>query len=125
MSEPILEVKHLSKTFGKHEVLKDIDFSVEKGEVISIIGASGSGKSTLLRCINLLETPSSGEVMYHGENIEKLKGGESAYRSHVGMVFQSFNLFNNMTALKNCMVGQIKVLKRSKAEAKELSLIHI
>ena len=125
MSEPILEVKHLSKTFGKHEVLKDIDFSVEKGEVISIIGASGSGKSTLLRCINLLETPSSGEVMYHGENIEKLKGGESAYRSHVGMVFQSFNLFNNMTALKNCMVGQIKVLKRSKAEAKETALKYL
>ena len=125
MSEPILEVKHLSKTFGKHEVLKDIDFSVEKGEVISIIGASGSGKSTLLRCINLLETPSSGEVLYHGENIEKLKGGESAYRSHVGMVFQSFNLFNNMTALKNCMVGQIKVLKRSKAEAKETALKYL
>ena len=125
MSEPILEVKHLSKTFGKHEVLKDIDFSVEKGEVISIIGASGSGKSTLLRCINLLETPSSGEVMYYGENIEKLKGGESAYRSHVGMVFQSFNLFNNMTALKNCMVGQIKVLKRSKAEAKETALKYL
>ena len=125
MSEPILEVKHLSKTFGKHEVLKDIDFSVEKGEVISIIGASGSGKSTLLRCINLLETPSSGEVLYHGENIEKLKGGESAYRSHVGMVFQSFNLFNNITALKNCMVGQIKVLKRSKAEAKETALKYL
>lgn len=122
MSEPILQVKHLSKTFGKHEVLKDIDFAVEKGEVISIIGASGSGKSTLLRCINLLETPTSGEIEYFGENIEKLKGGESAYRSHVGMVFQSFNLFNNMTALKNCMVGQIKVLKRSKAEAKETAL---
>ena len=125
MTEPILQVKHLSKTFGKHEVLRDIDFAVEKGEVISIIGASGSGKSTLLRCINLLETPTSGEVMYHSENIEKIKGGESAYRSHVGMVFQSFNLFNNMTALKNCMIGQIKVLKRSKAQAKETALKYL
>ncbi len=125
MTEPILQVKHLSKTFGKHEVLRDIDFAVEKGEVISIIGASGSGKSTLLRCINLLETPTSGEVMYHSENIEKIKGGESAYRSHVGMVFQSFNLFNNMTALKNCMLGQIKVLKRSKAQAKETALKYL
>lgn len=125
MTEPILQVKHLSKTFGKHEVLRDIDFAVEKGEVISIIGASGSGKSTLLRCINLLETPTSGEVIYHSENIEKIKGGESAYRSHVGMVFQSFNLFNNMTALKNCMIGQIKVLKRSKAQAKETALKYL
>lgn len=125
MTEPILQVKHLSKTFGKHEVLTDIDFGVEKGEVISIIGASGSGKSTLLRCINLLEIPTSGEIMYHSENIEKIKGGESAYRSHVGMVFQSFNLFNNMTALKNCMIGQIKVLKRSKAEAKETALKYL
>lgn len=125
MTEPILQVKHLSKTFGKHEVLTDIDFEVEKGEVISIIGASGSGKSTLLRCINLLEIPTSGEILYHSENIEKIKGGESAYRSHVGMVFQSFNLFNNMTALKNCMIGQIKVLKRSKAEAKETALKYL
>ena len=125
LTEPILQVKHLSKTFGKHEVLTDIDFEVEKGEVISIIGASGSGKSTLLRCINLLEIPTSGEILYHSENIEKIKGGESAYRSHVGMVFQSFNLFNNMTALKNCMIGQIKVLKRSKAEAKETALKYL
>lgn len=125
MTEPILQVKHLSKTFGKHEVLTDIDFEVEKGEVISIIGASGSGKSTLLRCINLLEIPTSGEILYHSENIEKIKGGESAYRSHVGMVFQSFNLFNNMTALKNCMIGQIKVLRRSKAEAKETALKYL
>ena len=97
MAEPILQVKHLSKTFGKHEVLRDIDFSVNAGDVTSIIGASGSGKSTLLRCINLLETPSSGEILYHGTNIDKIKGGASAYRSHVGMVFQSFNLFNNIT----------------------------
>ena len=122
MAEPILQVKHLSKTFGKHEVLRDIDFSVNAGDVTSIIGASGSGKSTLLRCINLLETPSSGEILYHGANIDKIKGGASAYRSHVGMVFQSFNLFNNMTVLKNCMIGQTKVLGKSRAEAKKAAL---
>ena len=122
MSDNILEIKHLSKTFGTHVVLKDIDFQVKKGDVTSIIGASGSGKSTLLRCINLLETPTSGEILYHGQNIVNLKGGESGYRSHVGMVFQSFNLFNNMTVLKNCMVGQIKVLGKKKAEARETAL---
>lgn len=122
MAEPILQVKHLSKTFGKHEVLRDIDFSVNTGDVTTIIGSSGSGKSTLLRCINLLETPTSGEIMYHGENIDKLKGGASAYRSHVGMVFQSFNLFNNMSVLKNCMIGQTKVLGKSRAEAKKAAL---
>ena len=122
MAEPILQVKHLSKTFGKHEVLRDIDFSVNTGDVTTIIGSSGSGKSTLLRCINLLETPTSGEIMYHGENIDKLKGGASAYRSHVGMVFQSFNLFNNMTVLKNCMIGKTKVLGKSRAEAKKAAL---
>ena len=125
MSEPILQVNHLSKTFGKHEVLKDIDFSVNTGDVTTIIGASGSGKSTLLRCINLLETPTSGEVLYHGTNIDKLKGGASAYRSHVGMVFQSFNLFNNMSALKNCMIGQTKVLGKSKAEAKKAAMHYL
>lgn len=125
MAEPILQVKHLSKTFGKHEVLQDIDFSVNAGDVTSIIGASGSGKSTLLRCINLLETPSSGEILYHGANIDKIKGGASAYRSHVGMVFQSFNLFNNMTVLKNCMIGQTKVLGKSRAEAKETAMKYL
>ena len=125
MTEPILQVKHLSKTFGKHEVLRDIDFSVNTGDVTSIIGASGSGKSTLLRCINLLETPTSGEILYHGANIDKIKGGASAYRSHVGMVFQSFNLFNNMTVLKNCMIGQTKVLGKSRAEAKETAMKYL
>ena len=125
MAEPILQVKHLSKTFGKHEVLRDIDFSVNSGDVTSIIGATGSGKSTLLRCINLLETPSSGEILYHGANIDKIKGGASAYRSHVGMVFQSFNLFNNMTVLKNCMIGQTKVLGKSRAEAKETAMKYL
>ena len=125
MAEPILQVKHLSKTFGKHEVLRDIDFSVNSGDVTSIIGASGSGKSTLLRCINLLETPSSGEILYHGANIDKIKGGASAYRSHVGMVFQSFNLFNNMTVLKNCMIGQTKVLGKSRTEARETAMKYL
>lgn len=125
MAEMILEVKHLSKSFGKHEVLRDIDFTVNKGDVISIIGASGSGKSTLLRCINLLETPSCGEILYHGRNVADRTVNAAQYRSHVGMVFQSFNLFNNMTVLENCMVGQIKVLKRSKAEAKEIALDYL
>ena len=125
MSEQILTISHLSKSFGKNEVLKDIDFSVNKGDVTSIIGASGSGKSTLLRCINLLETPSSGKIIYHDKNILESTKGIPQYRSHVGMVFQSFNLFNNMTVLQNCMVGQIKVLKRSKDEARETALRYL
>ena len=118
MRETILQINHLSKAFGTHEVLKDIDFTVQKGDVTSIIGASGSGKSTLLRCINLLETPSSGEILYHGENVAGRGVNAPAYRAHVGMVFQSFNLFSNMTVLENCIVGQVKVLKRSREEAK-------
>ena len=118
MSDMILQVNHLSKSFGSHEVLRDIDFTVARGDVTSIIGASGSGKSTLLRCINLLEIPSSGEILYHGENVVRKGFNAPAYRSHVGMVFQSFNLFNNMTVLENCMVGQIKVLKKGKEEAR-------
>ena len=125
MDNLILEVKHLSKTFGKHEVLKDIDFTVNRGDVISIIGASGSGKSTLLRCINLLETPTAGEILYDGQNVADRKVKAHKYRSRVGMVFQSFNLFNNMTVLRNCMVGQMKVLGRSKAEAKETALNYL
>ena len=125
MSENILQINHLSKSFGSHEVLRDIDFSVAKGDVISIIGASGSGKSTLLRCINLLETPSSGEILYHGSDVAGRRVNAAAYRSHVGMVFQSFNLFNNMTVLKNCMAGQIKVLKRSKEEARTTALNYL
>ena len=121
----ILEIRHLSKSFGQHQVLKDIDFTVNPGDVTSIIGASGSGKSTLLRCINLLETPSSGEILYHGKNVAGRGINAPEYRSHVGMVFQSFNLFNNMTVLENCMVGQIKVLKRSKEEAKQNALLYL
>ena len=118
MADMILQVNHLSKSFGSHEVLRDIDFTVNKGDVTSIIGASGSGKSTLLRCINLLEMPSSGEILYHGKNVAGRGVNAPEYRSHVGMVFQSFNLFNNMTVLENCMVGQVKVLKKTKEEAR-------
>jgi len=125
MENKIIEVRHLSKSFGSHEVLKDIDFSVDKGDVISIIGASGSGKSTLLRCVNLLETPSSGEILYHGKNVVGKGVNAPEYRSHVGMVFQSFNLFNNMTVLENCMVGQMKVLKKSREEARESALYYL
>ena len=125
MREMILEVKHLSKAFGKNQVLRDIDFTVNKGDVISIIGASGSGKSTLLRCINLLETPTSGEIWYSGKNVADRKVKAHEYRSHVGMVFQSFNLFSNMTVLKNCMVGQMKVLKRGKEEAKKNAMYYL
>ncbi|MGM9590827.1 MAG: amino acid ABC transporter ATP-binding protein [Faecousia sp.] len=121
----ILNIQHLSKSFGSHEVLKDIDFSVNKGDVISIIGASGSGKSTLLRCVNLLETPTSGEILYHGKNVNARGVNAAAYRSHVGMVFQSFNLFNNMTVLENCMVGQIKVLKRDREEARKHAMYYL
>ena len=125
MDEMILQVNHLSKSFGKHEVLKDINFTVKAGDVTSIIGASGSGKSTLLRCINLLEIPTSGEILFPGENILTQKGGAPAYRTRVGMVFQSFNLFNNMTVLENCMVGQTKVLKKHEKEAKDLAMQYL
>ncbi len=125
MSEHILEVRHLSKFFGKNEVLKDIDFNVSQGDVTSIIGASGSGKSTLLRCINLLETPSSGEILFHGKDVTKGGISQSAYRAKVGMVFQSFNLFNNMSVLDNCIIGQQRVLKISKDEARETAMYYL
>ncbi len=125
MDQAILQVNHLSKSFGTHEVLRDIDFTVKKGDVTSIIGASGSGKSTLLRCINLLETPSSGEILYHGKNVAGRGVNQPEYRSHVGMVFQSFNLFNNMTVLENCMVGQQRVLKRDKETARRTALEYL
>ena len=121
----VIEVQHLSKSFGNHEVLRDIDFSVNKGEVICIIGSSGSGKSTLLRCINLLEKPSGGQIIYRGENILDEKHDIHAYRTKLGMVFQQFNLFNNHNALNNCMVGQVKVLKRSKEDAEKIALKYL
>ena len=125
MQGEILQVRHLSKSFGSNVVLRDIDFAVSKGDVISIIGASGSGKSTLLRCINLLETPTHGEIWYNGKNVADRKVKPHEYRSHVGMVFQSFNLFNNMTVLQNCMVGQMKVLGRKKEEARKTALYYL
>lgn len=125
MSESILEVKHLEKKFGDHTVLKDIDFNVKKGEVISIIGASGSGKSTLLRCLNLLEEPTSGDIFFHGKSILTNKMDQNAYRTNVGMVFQQFNLFKNMDTLKNCTVGQEKILGRSPEEAEKYALEHL
>ena len=125
MADTILEIRHLSKSFGSHQVLRDIDFTVDKGDVTAIIGASGSGKSTLLRCVNLLETPTSGEILFHGVDVTGRKVNAPEYRSHVGMVFQSFNLFNNMTVLENCIVGQVKVLKKSKAEAKEAAMFFL
>ena len=119
MDENILEIRHLSKAFGKNVVLRDIDFSVKQGDVTCIIGASGSGKSTLLRCINFLEEPTAGDIIYHGKNMMEEHMNEAAYRAKVGMVFQSFNLFNNMTVLQNCMVGQEKVLKKDKETARK------
>ena len=125
MDEKILELVHLQKQFGGHTVLRDIHLSVEKGEVLSIIGASGSGKSTMLRCINLLETPTSGQVLYHGQDITAREMNLSQYRAKVGMVFQSFNLFNNMTALQNCVAGQMSVLRRGRAEAEKTAMEYL
>ena len=127
MSErkPILEIKHLSKSFGKNVVLKDIDFEVYPGDITCIIGASGSGKSTLLRCINLLETPTSGEIIHDVQNVLERHVYVPAYRAKVGMVFQSFNLFNNMTVLKNCMVGCEKVLKESRETAYKKAIFYL
>lgn len=122
MSEPVIEVRHLSKSFGTHVVLRDVDFTVNAGDVTCIIGASGSGKSTLLRCINLLETPTNGKVLFHGSDITAKGSDPCAYRSKVGMVFQSFNLFNNMTVLDNCTAGLRYVLHQDKETAKKTAL---
>ncbi len=123
--DSIIEIQHLSKTFGTNEVLKDIDFSVKKGEVVCIIGSSGSGKSTLLRCVNLLEKPSGGQIIYKGENILDDKHDIYAYRTKLGMVFQQFNLFNNHNVLGNCIVGQMKVLKRTREEATKVAMKYL
>ncbi len=125
MSEPILQVSHLSKAFGKNVVLRDIDFTVSQGDVTSVIGASGSGKSTLLRCINLLETPTSGQILHHDAPITGRGVDVTAYRAKVGMVFQSFNLFSNMTVLENCIVGQTKVLKKDKESARQSAMTYL
>jgi len=123
--EKIIRIEELSKSFGEHEVLRKIDFSVEKGEVICILGSSGSGKSTLLRCVNKLEHQTNGKILYHGKEIRDVQKEVNEYRSKVGMVFQSFNLFNNMTVLQNCMAGTRKVLHISKEEAHERAITHL
>ena len=122
---PILKVKNLEKKFGENLVLKDINFEVNKNEVVTIIGSSGSGKSTLLRCLNLLERPTSGEIYYMDKNILAEHFDERHYRSEVGMVFQNFNLFENKNVLENCTLGQEKVLKRSKKDAQELAMKYL
>lgn len=121
----IINVAHLSKSFGNHEVLRDIDFNIEKGEVVCIIGSSGSGKSTLLRCLNLLETKTSGTILFQDTEIGGSQKKINEYRAKVGMVFQSFNLFNNMTVLDNCMSGCRKVLKRRKEDAHAISIKYL
>lgn len=123
--DKIIEVTHLRKKFGDNEVLKDINFSVSKGEVVCIIGASGSGKSTLLRCLNLLEYPTSGEILYHGQNILEHDMTNASYRTKLGMVFQQFNLFNNLSVLENCVVGQVKVLKKDRASAEKTAMQYL
>ena len=126
MAEQVIEIKGLHKAFGSHEVLKGIDFAANKGEVVCIIGSSGSGKSTLLRCINLLENPDKGEILYHGKDIltdETVNMPQ--YHAKVGMVFQQFNLFGNMTVLENCVTGQMKVLKRSREESEKNALKYL
>ncbi|MFS0566589.1 amino acid ABC transporter ATP-binding protein [Brevibacillus invocatus] len=123
--DTIIDIQHLNKSYGTHQVLRDINFSVNKGEVVTIIGSSGSGKSTLLRCINLLEKPSGGQIIYRGDNILDEKHDVFAYRRHLGMVFQQFNLFNNHNVLNNCVVGQVKVLKRSREEAEKVAIKYL
>lgn len=119
--EPVIELIHLEKKFGDHEVLRDINLTVHRGEVISVIGSSGSGKSTMLRCVNLLEVPTGGKILYEGKDITAPGVRLSDYRAKVEMVFQQFNLFGNMTALENCVRPQTVVLKRSRAEALEIA----
>ena len=122
MGNEIIKIEHLRKDFGSRCVLKDINFTVKPKEVVCIIGSSGSGKSTLLRCINLLERPTSGEIFYHDKDITTGKMSLAKLRSKVGMVFQQFNLFNNLTVLENCVIGQMKVLKRSKKNSEDMAM---
>ncbi len=120
-NKPVIELRNLQKSFGKVDVLKGIDMQVYPGEVVAVIGSSGSGKSTMLRCVNLLETPTGGEILWHGQNIQTEIPSLYQYRASVGMVFQQFNLYNNLTVLQNCTLPQIKVLHRSKQEAEEIA----
>ncbi|MBQ8909655.1 MAG: amino acid ABC transporter ATP-binding protein [Oscillospiraceae bacterium] len=119
--KPVIEIRNLQKSFGKVDVLKGIDMQVAAGEVVAVIGSSGSGKSTMLRCINLLETPTGGQILWHGKNIQTEIDSLYKYRASVGMVFQQFNLYNNLTVLQNCTLPQVKVLGRSKAEAEKIA----
>ena len=123
--ERIIDIQHLKKHFGNLAVLNDIEFYINKGEVITIIGSSGSGKSTLLRCINLLEMPDDGAIYYDGKDVLKGEIDINQHRTNIGMVFQNFNLFNNKNVIENCMIGQMKVLKRSKKEAEEKALFYL
>ncbi len=125
MTNPVIELKNVTKSFGDHKVLKGVNLKVDSGEVVSVIGASGSGKSTMLRCINLLERPDGGDILFNGESIFGQDVNIAGYRTKVGMVFQSFNLFENMNVLKNCTIGQIKVLKRDKKEAEDIALKYL
>ncbi len=125
MTNPVIELNNVTKSFGDHKVLKGVNLKVDSGEVVSVIGASGSGKSTMLRCINLLERPDGGDILFNGESIFGQDVNIAGYRTKVGMVFQSFNLFENMNVLKNCTIGQIKVLKRDKKEAEEIALKYL
>lgn len=119
--QKVIEIKNIRKDFGNRTVLKDINFNVHEGEVVSIIGSSGSGKSTLLRCINLLETPTSGQILIHGKDVLNGDVPLVELREKVGMVFQQFNLFNNLSVLDNCIIGQMKVLKRTRQEAEKVA----
>lgn len=121
----VIELRHLQKSFGDHVVLRDINLCVNKGETVSVIGSSGSGKSTMLRCINLLETPTGGEVLFHGNNVQSAETKLTQYRAKAVMVFQSFNLFNNLTALENCIIGQMSVLNKTRSEAKETAMKYL
>lgn len=123
--ETIIQIQHLQKHFGNLKVLNDVDFDIRKGEVVTIIGSSGSGKSTMLRCVNLLERMDGGHILYHGKDILSGDMNVNEYRSKVGMVFQSFNLFNNLSVLENCIIGQVRVLKKSREEAKKEALKHL
>ena len=123
--ETVIEIQHLKKHFGSLEVLNDINFSVQKGEVVTVIGSSGSGKSTMLRCINMLETPSGGNILFHGKDISAKGADVNQYRSRVGLVFQNFNLFSNKNVLENCVIGQMKVLKKSRAEAEARAMTYL
>ena len=125
MSETVISIKDLSKSFGDHEVLRKIDIDVHSGEVICIVGSSGSGKSTLLRCINKLEKQTSGKILYHDKEVRNVQKDINDYRSKVGMVFQSFNLFNNMTVLENCMLCTRRVLHLPKQEAFDRAITHL